>query len=117
MQVKDMIDQRLIKQTLDYVNYLADARVKQISSSQVSRYSDRCELAVPAFRMAFERGGLLAVDELIESLNEALKNEGSELGFREGCGLETQEGRPPYLIIILVSFSSDRAIAQDAIRL
>ncbi len=117
MQVKTMIDQKLIKQTLDYVNYLVDARIKQISPNQLTRYSERCDLAAPAFRSAFEHGGLLAVDELIESLNEALKNEGAELGFREGCGLETQEGRPPYLIIILVNFSSDRAIAQDAIRL
>lgn len=117
MKVREMLDQKLIKQTIDYFNYLNDCKVKQIPGTQIVRYSDRCDIAVTAFQDAYNAKGLAGVDDLLESINQELHKANSTLGFREGCGLETQEGRPPYLIILLVNFSSDRVIAQDAIRL
>lgn len=116
MKVKLKANHTLVSEIQSYLNYLHDARTQGLAQNQIAGFGSKHASAAQSFHQAYAEGGLGGVDDLIDSINEVIKESGGTKGFREGCGLENgSEGRPDFLIIMFVDFTTDRVIAQEAI--
>lgn len=116
MSLKLKVNVELIGEIQSYLNYLHDSRLKKLVANQIATLADRHSRVISAFQEAYAYGGLGEVDELLDSINESIREGAGQLGFREGCGLEHgRNGSQNLLIVMFVEFNTDRVIGQEAI--
>ncbi len=71
-----------------------------------------------AFRQAFQNGGLDEVDNLIDSINAAIRLAGGSKGLGDGAALQHADGSDPaYLHIVFVDFVTEEILAREWISL
>jgi hypothetical protein len=106
LEVELKVNPELVKAVLDFVSQTNETK------------------KTPAFvlseeiKAAFKRGGLDAVDRLITSINNCIKEKGGTAGLGEGAALEERSsGGPFYLHIYFATFEFDNVIARQEILL
>lgn len=105
------VSDRLIQEIKHFLNDQAECR-----ANGTHGLHGPSAIVLDAFRESFQSGGLDCVDELIEAINNSIKQNNGVEGLGEGASLE-QSDNGGSLHIFFVNFETEKVLARASIRL
>src|SRR5512140_1507689 len=100
------MDQKADQQLIDSVLSFLKLRAGESAGSKLSQARPE-QILIDSFRRSFQTGGLDAVDDLINSINNSIKLAGGSAGLGDGAGLQHADGQhPARLHIFFAEFES-----------
>jgi hypothetical protein len=111
LQMEEKADNQLVNSVLEFLKRQAEA-----SASGRHRECQPNPVFLAAFRQSFNTAGLDGVDDLITSINNAIKAGGGVAGFGEGAALEHADAEhPAFLHLFFVNFRTDGVLSRLSI--